>query len=131
MFVFEKSFNPLITRLHTTHLHLTLKNIIILSLYFVNYNFAKNFKKSRFQHKMKKMTFPPLKGSVICFKIKMRAEARRKGEKVKKPQPVALSNTIRLLLIKVHSGKLFYSQFRQKLLHARILFQISPETGHN
>lgn len=33
---------------------------------------------------MKKTTFPPLKGGIICFKIKMRAEARRKGEKVEK-----------------------------------------------
>lgn len=79
----KKSFIPLVKRLHTTHLHHTLKNIIILSLYFVNYNFSKFFKKSIFQHKMKKMTFPPLKGGIICFKLKMRAEARRKGEKVK------------------------------------------------
>ena len=39
------------------------------------------------------------------------AEARRKGEKVKKPQPVALSYFIRLLSIKVHSGKNFYPEF--------------------
>jgi hypothetical protein len=107
MFVFEKNFIPLVKRLHTTHLHHTLKNIIILSLYFVNYNFAKFFKKSLFQHKMKKITFPPLKSGIICSKIKMRAEARRKGEKVKKPQPVALSISIRRLLIKVRFGKIF------------------------
>jgi hypothetical protein len=58
---------------------------------------------------MKKITFPPLKSGVICFKMKMRAEARRKGEKVKKPQPVALSTSIRLPLIKVRSGKNIYS----------------------
>jgi hypothetical protein len=52
MFVFEKSFIPLVKRLQTTHLYHTLKNIIILSLYFVNYNFSKFFKKSIFQHKM-------------------------------------------------------------------------------
>lgn len=45
MFVFEKSFNPLVTRLHTTHLYHTLKSIIILSLNFVKQNFPKFFKK--------------------------------------------------------------------------------------
>ncbi len=39
MFVFKKVFYPLVKRLHTTHLHHTLENIIILSLYFVNYIF--------------------------------------------------------------------------------------------
>jgi len=51
MFLFEKSFNPLVTRLHTTHLHHTLKNIIILSLYFVNYKFSKILKKVYFSMK--------------------------------------------------------------------------------
>ena len=51
MFLFEKSFIPLVKRLHTTYLYLTLKIIIILSLDFVNYNFSKFFKKTIFLHK--------------------------------------------------------------------------------
>ena len=45
------------------------------------------------------------KTCIFWFKIKKWAEARRKGEKVKKPQPVALSNFIRRMLMKVHSEK--------------------------
>ena len=39
---------------------------------------------------------------IIWFKRKKWAEARRKGEKVKKPQPVALSYFIRTTIINVH-----------------------------
>ena len=74
---------------------------------------------------MKKTTFPPLAGSVICFKIKMRAEVRRKGEKVKNTSargfellhtPAAHKSSLReniifSILIKVSARPDFVSNF--------------------
>ncbi len=60
---------------------------------------------------LKKFKFPILQSSGLYFKIKKWAEARRKGEKVKKPQPVALSYFIRLPLKKVHFSSNFMLNF--------------------